>query len=165
VSIADMRLLRHRFVVVAVILALAVSGTAQRGANTTTGSDTGSHCSTHQRLYTDRRGNPIWLETAALLKRATYCEAPKMPGLAGNLRMEGQVYIEILVNGEGKVSCARIVNGHPLLVSSAIYAAKEWTVRPKKQHGKHVWFYGHLLFHFSTGKIDKTENRCTAARW
>lgn len=80
------------------------------------------------------------------------------------MRLEGQVLVEILVDEKGKVSCARVVSGHPLLVASAIDAAKDWTFRPVKQDGKKVSFYGHLSFHFSTGQISK-KNPCTVAHW
>jgi len=89
-----------------------------------------------------------WDRTDSLLKGATHCIAPKMPALARNARIEGYVSVDILVNDNGKVWCARLVNGHPMLASSAINAAKDWTFRPMKQEGKAVWFYGHLRFHF-----------------
>jgi len=73
--------------------------------------------------------------------------------------------VDILVNDKGKVWCVRLVSGHPMLASSAINAAKEWTFQPKRQEGKTVWFYGHLGFHFSTDKTNKDENPCTVAHW
>jgi len=122
-------------------------------------------CTTQQSVYADGRGKPIWFETDSLLKRTTHCTAPKMPDMARSLRVEGYVSVEILVNDTGKVSCVRLVNGHPMFASSAINAAKRWTFRPMKQDGKAVWFYGHLRFHFSTGKINDSENPCTVGTW
>ena len=73
--------------------------------------------------------------------------------------------LDVLVNDTGKVWCARLVSGHPMLASSAINAAKDWTFYPKKKDGKPVWFYGHLRFHYSSGESTKGENPCTAAHW
>jgi len=122
-------------------------------------------CTTDQPLYADQNGKPIRLDTDSLLKSATHCTPPKLPALARQARIEGYVSVDILVNDTGKVWCARLVSGHPMLGSSATNAAKDWTFRPMKQEGKAVWFYGHLRFHFSTGEIKKDEDPCTVAGW
>lgn len=122
-------------------------------------------CTTDQPLYADRDGKPIWLNTNSLLKMANHCSAPKMPALANQARIEGDVFVDILVNDKGRVQCVRQVSGHPLLTSSAMNAAKDWTFHPIRRDGKAVWFYGHLRFHFSTGEIKKDENTCTVAHW
>jgi TonB family protein len=88
-----------------------------------------------------------------------------MPPLLRSAEIEGFVSVDILVNDKGRVSCARLVSGHPLQAGSAIDAAKDWTFRPIKQNGKAVWFYGHLRFHFSTREIKKEENPCTVGHW
>lgn len=122
-------------------------------------------CTTDGPLLMGDDGKPIWLDTSALLKSATHCVAPKMPALARQARIEGQVLVDILVDAKGKVACVQVIIGHPMLISSAVDAAKDWTFRPKKQNGKDVSFYGHLRFHFSTGETGKGENSCTVAHW
>lgn len=113
----------------------------------------------------DKDGNPIWLETEALIKQATHCVAPQMPPLLRQAELDGQLLFDILVDEKGRVACVELVHGHPLLAGSAINAAKDWTFRPKKQRGKSVSFYGHLAFHFTTGTVSKNENSCTVAHW
>src|SRR5262245_12433385 len=98
-------------------------------------------------LFSDKDGNAVWLNTDALLKRAIHCKAPSMPAMARQARIEGQVLVDILVDRKGQVTCAQLISGHPLLVASAIDAAKDWKFRPVKQHGKAVSFYGHLRLH------------------
>jgi len=120
-------------------------------------------CTAAGPLYAGSKGKPIRLTTSALLKRATHCKAPEMPGLARHAEIEGYVSVDIVVNYAGRVRCARIVSGHPLLAQSAIEAAKDWTFRPMEQDGKAVWFHGHLRFHFSTGGIKKGDRPCTVA--
>jgi TonB family protein len=122
-------------------------------------------CASEEPLLADKDGKPIWLNTDALLKSATHCTAPRMPALARQARIDGYVFVDILVNTKGQVVCVRFISGHPMLASSAIDAAKNWTFRPMKQDGKAVSFYGHLSFHFSTGKTAKNENPCAVARW
>ena len=122
-------------------------------------------CASDGPLLMDEKGKPVWLDTDALLKDATHCVAPNMPALARQARLDGYVSVDILVDQKGHVACVQLISGHPMLVSSAIDAAKDWLFRPKKQKGKEVSFYGHLRFHFSTGGIAKGENPCTVAHW
>ena len=157
--------IRASFFLVVLALALSISDTAQTVVSDLRASDSKALCTTDQPLYTDRDGKPIWLDTDSLLRSATHCTAPKMPALARNARIEGYVSVDILVNDKGKVWCVQLVSGHPMLASSAINAAKDWTFRPKKHDGKPVWFHGHLRFHFSTGETEKNENPCTVAHW
>jgi TonB family protein len=116
-------------------------------------------------LLTGKDRKPIWPDTNAILKSASHCVAPQMPTLAHQVRIDGYVVIDILVDRKGKVACAELITGHPLLAGSAIHAAKDWTFLPRKQNGKDVSFYGHLRFHFSTGQTVKSENPCVVAHW
>jgi len=165
VSTISMSTIRGSLFLIVLALALSISNAAQTVASNLHASDSKALCTTDQPLYTDEDGKPIWLDNESLLKSATHCIAPKMPAIARNARIEGYVSVDILVNDQGKVWCVRLVSGHPMLASSAINAAKDWTFQPKKHNGKVVWFYGHLRFHFSTGKTEKTENSCTVAHW
>jgi len=122
-------------------------------------------CTSDGPLLTNKARKAIWLDTKALLKNATHCVAPQMPPLARQARIEGYVLVDILVDRKGKVACAQLIHGHPLLAGSAIDAAKDWNFRPRKQKGRDVSFYGRLRFHFSTGQTAKNENPCTVAHW
>lgn len=90
---------------------------------------------------------------------------PKCPPLLRAAQFQAQVLLDLLVDEKGKVTCIRVVSGHPMVTAPAIDAAKKWTFHPKKQGGKNVSFYGHLQFHFSTGEISESENPCTVAHW
>src|ERR1035437_2828298 len=122
-------------------------------------------CGSDGPLLMRKDGKPRWLDTKALLERATHCVAPQMPAMARQVRIKGQVLVDILVDTKGKVACAKVIIGHPMLIGPAVEAAKDWTFRPKKQNGKVVSFYGHLQFFFSTGGTGKGENPCTVAHW
>jgi TonB family protein len=116
-------------------------------------------------VLTDKEGKLVWLTTDELIESSTLCVAPKLPPLLRQARFEGQVLVDVLVNEKGKVICAKLISGHPLLASSAIDAATQWTFHPKKQGEKEVSFYGHLSFHFSTSGSSKSENRCIEAHF
>ena len=123
--------------------------------------DSSPSCRSDSPTLTDRNGKEVWLNTDELVKRATYCEPPGMPPLSRSLRVEGYVFVDILVDEQGKVACARVVRGHPMFIPGAIETVKNWTFRPERIKGKAVSFRGHLRFHFSTGYVPKDEPRCT----
>jgi TonB family protein len=160
-----MRTIRNLLFLILLALVFSVLATAQKVVSDPQASDSKAFCPTDQPEYTDPDGKPIWLDTESLLKNATRCRAPRMPALLRMAEIDGFVFVDILVNDRGKVWCARPISGSPLLATSAIDAAKDWTFQPKKRNGKAVWFYGHLRFHFSTGEVKKNENPCTVAHW
>ncbi len=160
-----MRLVRSLRSLILLVLAFAIPATPQKVASNVHASKSKAFCPTDQPLYRDRDGKPIWLDTEALLKNATRCEAPQMPPLLRIAELDGFVAVDILVNDKGRVWCAKVISGSPLLTTSAIDAVKGWRFQPKKQNGKAVWFYGHLRFHFSTGEVKRNENPCTLAHW
>jgi TonB family protein len=147
------------------ILGFSLPGITQKVQRDVHGSDSKAFCPTDQPLYRDRDGKPIWLDTESLLKKATHCRAPQMPPMLRVTELDGFVSVDILVNDKGRVWCAKVINGSPLLTTSAINAAKDWRFQPKKRSGKAVWFYGHLRFHFSTREVNKDEIPCTVAHW
>ena len=149
-----MRLIRCSFVLFALIEMISLRETAKAEL-----------CKPDGPLLRDKGGNPIWLDTDALVKGATHCVAPRMPALMRQARIQGQVLVDILVDLHGKVSCVQLINGHPMLAASAIDAAKEWTFRPIRKRRQVVSFYGHLSFYFSTGELPKGLNPCLVAHW
>jgi TonB family protein len=89
------------------------------------------------------------LETEELVRQSSHCAPPRFPALGHQARIQGVVSLTILVDREGKVTCAKLITGHPLLVESALEAARKWTFRPMTQRGRPVSFFGHLDFQFS----------------
>ena len=153
------------FFLVVLTMPLSISSTGQTVVSNIHAADSKDSCTTDQPLFTASNGKPIWLDTDSLLKSARHCAPPEIASIGRMARTEGYVSVDILVNGTGKVWCVRLVSGHPILASSAINAAKDWTFQPKKKDGKPLWFYGHLRFHYSSGESTKDENPCTVAHW
>jgi TonB family protein len=163
VSLVTMSPILPRLFVLTFAWTLSLSGNAQ--ITSPSPLDSMSACKVEGPVFVGKSGKAVWLDNGALLKRATHCSSPLLPAMARQARIEGQVLVDILVDRKGKVACARLIVGHPLLAGSAIDAAKDWTFRPMKQNGKVVSFYGHLHFQFSTEQKPKGENPCTVAHW
>ncbi|HYL11241.1 MAG TPA: energy transducer TonB [Candidatus Acidoferrales bacterium] len=48
------------------------------------------------------------------------------PELAKRMNVTGKVKIEVVIAPDGHVKSTRVIGGHPLLVSPAVEAVKEW---------------------------------------
>lgn len=51
---------------------------------------------------------------------------PAYPELANRMHVTGSVKIEVTIAPNGTVTKTRVIGGHPLLVESAVDAAKRW---------------------------------------
>jgi TonB family protein len=51
---------------------------------------------------------------------------PQYPVLASQLKLSGIVKVAVVVAPDGKVTSARAVGGHPVLVDAAVDAANHW---------------------------------------
>ena len=120
-------------------------------------------CPATEPLLVKATGAVEILSDRVLASRAIGCVAPKLPALARQARLEGYVLVGVLVNEAGLVTCVHLISGHPLLVGSAIDAARQWIFRPVTQNGRTVSVYGVLAFHYSTGGGKKRS--CLDAHW
>jgi len=164
VSTSGMGLIRRCLSLSAAVLALSSSARLQTVGNPRTAIP-GPSCPTDKPVYVGRDHKPLWFDTESLVRNATHCAAPQKPGMLDHSRLDGYVVIDILVDDEGRVSCARVISGHPLLFGSAIEAVKDWAFRPKRQDGRPVWFYGRLRFHIVDRGTQNAERSCTVAQW
>jgi TonB family protein len=63
---------------------------------------------------------------------------PSYPPLAQQTNVQGTVVLDAKVNKEGVVETAKVISGHPLLIESALAAAKQMRYRPYIQNGEPV---------------------------
>jgi TonB family protein len=63
-------------------------------------------------------------------------------------RIETDVVGRVIVDEKGNVISARAISGHPLLLTKAVFAAKDWKFSPKIRNGKAVKNRGTITFHF-----------------
>jgi protein TonB len=66
------------------------------------------------------------VQTAKLLKQPR----PNYPAPAKSARIQGVVKLHALISKEGTIENLTVISGHPLLVSAALEAVKQWVYQP-----------------------------------
>lgn len=61
---------------------------------------------------------------------------PKYPSLAEMAHIQGDVLLRVMIDERGRVSEAKGVSGHPMLLEAAIPAVKAWQFEPFTEQGK-----------------------------
>ncbi|MBM3761331.1 MAG: energy transducer TonB [Acidobacteria bacterium] len=74
------------------------------------------------------------VENAQILRQVN----PIYPQTAKKARIEGTVRFNAIIDQDGFVKNIQPVSGHPMLVSAAIAAVKQWAYRPTMLEGKAV---------------------------
>jgi len=62
--------------------------------------------------------------------------APAYPPLAKSARIEGTVKLKLAISSTGAVTDATAISGHPMLIASAVEAAKQWKYQPFLVHNR-----------------------------
>jgi TonB family protein len=96
-------------------------------------------CGDTSKLFLNSTGRPLALSAKEIKERVIQRVAPEYPKAC---RCQGAVTVEVSVNTVGKVECARMLTGHPLLRASAVKPAKQWTFEPLVKDGEAVAFTG-----------------------
>lgn len=65
-----------------------------------------------------------------------YKVAPVYPELARAARIQGVIVLEAVISTTGQVFDLKVVTGHPLLISAAIDAVKQWVYEPTLLNGQ-----------------------------
>lgn len=77
---------------------------------------------------------------------------PMYPPKAKAQHIEGTVLLRMIINEQGQVEHAELINGHPLLAPAAIDAVKRWKYRPYMLNGEPVEVETHVQVNFSLEK-------------
>jgi periplasmic protein TonB len=64
--------------------------------------------------------------------------APQYPTPARQMGIQGSVIIKAVISGEGTIEQAQVLSGHPLLISAALNAVRQWKYRPYFLNGQAV---------------------------
>ena len=76
----------------------------------------------------------VSVKGSELKERVVSCSLPRLPG---NFCGQGTVLVEVQVDEDGIVSCARpLTNNHPVMRSAAVEAALKWRFKPLVVDGK-----------------------------
>jgi protein TonB len=81
-----------------------------------------------------RRVHLTQIDPALLVRRVE----PLFPPLARQLRQSGKVELRAVVGIDGSIQELQVVSGHPLFVTSALEAVKQWRYRPTYLNGQPV---------------------------
>ena len=74
------------------------------------------------------------IEAAKLISRVQ----PAYPALAIQARIQGNVVLHAIIGRDGQVSELQVLSGHPLLVSAAVEAVRQWRYSPTLLNGQAV---------------------------
>ena len=83
-----------------------------------------------------------------LASKAISLPQPPYPPMARQIRAQGSVNVQILVDEQGKVISAQAVSGHPLLTSAAKEAAMRARFTPTLLNGQPVKVQGVITYNF-----------------
>jgi len=80
-----------------------------------------------------------------------YQQRPEYPRLAMQARIQGTVVLQAVIGKDGTVHDVHIVSGHPMLVSTAIEAVKQWRYRPYLLNSEPVEVDTQIKVNFTLG--------------
>jgi protein TonB len=86
--------------------------------------------------------------TELINSRALLLPKPPYPALAKQMRLQGTVVIQVLIDENGKVLSARPVSGHPMLIPEAQRAAMQAKFSPTTLNGVAVKVSGMISYNF-----------------
>lgn len=90
----------------------------------------------------------VKVSTGVLKGNARSLPRPVYPPIAKQIRLQGPVTVQVLIDEMGNVVSAEAVAGHPLLVPEAIKAAKQARFMPTKLSGQPVKVSGLITYNF-----------------
>jgi TonB family protein len=80
--------------------------------------------------------------------RAVNLPKPAYPPLAKQMRADGQVAVQVLVDETGNVTSARATSGNPMLRAAAEAAARQSKFNPIRVNNQPVSASGVVLYNF-----------------
>ena len=73
---------------------------------------------------------PVVVSSKVLQGKAIEKIVPVYPPLPKQIRMPGEVSVEVIISPEGRVESVRVVSGHPMFIQAAVDAARRWRFEP-----------------------------------
>ncbi|HXU38406.1 MAG TPA: energy transducer TonB [Blastocatellia bacterium] len=91
---------------------------------------------------------PVRVTSNVLQGKAIERRVPVYPELVRRIHLQGDVAVEVIISPEGRVESARAISGHPMLVATALEAARGWRFGPTILNGVPVRVTGVITFVF-----------------
>ena len=88
------------------------------------------------------------MSTGVLKGNAISLPKPAYSPIAKNIRVQGPVTVQVLIDEEGNVISAKAVSGHPLLIAEAVSAARKARFKPTTLSGHPVKVSGLITYEF-----------------
>jgi len=96
-----------------------------------------------------RIGSPIQnIQPEAVRTRVTHAVLPTYPADAVQAHVTGTVEIGLGVSPHGDVGNARVLIGHPMLITAALEAIRQWRFQPNQAQGELTWSRMRALVRF-----------------
>ncbi len=76
---------------------------------------------------------------------------PSYPPLARQTRIQGQVILRAMISRNGTIENLQVVSGHPMLISAAVDAVRQWRYRPYVLNGEPVEVETQVTVNFVLG--------------
>ena len=83
----------------------------------------------------DNSGDAICLTAKEMRALVDHIEPLQPSGLDKGLNLTGRLAIEVRFGRDGKVACARALEGHPIAIAAAMDAIRKWTLKPIELSG------------------------------
>jgi periplasmic protein TonB len=87
------------------------------------------------------------VQEAMILRRVI----PQYPALARQARVQGTVQLVGVIAKDGTIQQLRVISGHPMLVSAAIEAVRQWVYRPTLLNSEPVEVIAPIEVRFTLG--------------
>jgi len=85
---------------------------------------------------------------ADAVKNAVKRTAPEYSPMAKQMRIQGEVEVEVRISDSGEVAEVKVVTGNPMLSAPVVKAVKEWKFTPFTEDGKPAVAIASLKFTF-----------------
>lgn len=91
----------------------------------------------------------VELSPTLAMNRATKKVTPAYPPVAQQLRLKGELMVDIVVNTQGDVEEAKVAKGNAVFSQNALTAIKQWKFQPLERDGKPVKMTTTIAFNFN----------------
>ena len=92
----------------------------------------------------------VKVSEGVLRGKSIHLPKPNYPAMAKQIRLQGSVNVQVLIDEEGKVVSAKALSGHPLLVPEAQRAAMQARFTPTMLSNQAVKVSGVITYNFVT---------------
>ena len=99
-------------------------------------------------VTTVTNNSPVTVTSTVLQGKAIERRVPVYPELVRRIHLQGDVAVEVIISPEGRVESARAISGHPMLIATALEAARGWRFGPTILNGVPVRVTGVITFVF-----------------